>query len=278
VGRIPYANLLPVFEALLADGVPPGVLMEAGHPAELNRKLRAGELDVSPSSSIEYACAPEKYLLVPGASVSAPRKVMSVLLLSRVPPEELPGGAVAVTRSSDTSSALLTILLRRYARKGNPLEGTSLSPAEALRRHPALLLIGDEAIRADLEGVAPVVTDLGGWWRKETGLPFVFALWIVSAAAAAREPGAVERFARLVLSAQGRARERVDREGESVGPGWIPPSFRREYWGNLSWELGREELAGLSLFYRLAAEEGIVAEVPEFRFLRLGAEGGAEGR
>jgi chorismate dehydratase len=269
VGRIPYANLLPVFDALLRNGLPPGVTMEAGHPAELNRRLRSGELDVSPSSSIEYACAPERYLLVPGASVSARRRVMSVLLLSRVAPGDLPEGAVAVTRNSATSVALLTILLRRFARKGNPLERTSLPPAEALRRYPALLLIGDEAIRADVERVAPVVTDLGEWWRKETGLPFVFALWIVSRAAAARDPEGVGRFSRLVLAAQGEARERVDRDGVSVGPEWIPPAWRKEYWENLSWELGAEELAGLSLFYRYAAEEGIVPKAPGPEFLEL---------
>jgi len=65
VGRIPYANLVPIFHGLATGDVPGGVSYVDGHPSELNRKLRNGELDLSPSSSIEYAVHPDRYLLCP---------------------------------------------------------------------------------------------------------------------------------------------------------------------------------------------------------------------
>ena len=58
VGRIPYANLLPIFHALEEGGAPEGIAYVEGHPSELNRRLREGGLDISPSSSIEYAMRP----------------------------------------------------------------------------------------------------------------------------------------------------------------------------------------------------------------------------
>ena len=183
VGRIPYANLVPIFHGLATGGVPGGVSFVDGHPSELNRKLRDGELDLSPSSSIEYAVRPDRYLLCPGISISSRRRVMSVLLLSNGPLRQLPPEPIAVTGSSDTSITLLEILLRESLGRANLLVRTELPAREALRRYPAHLVIGDEAIRAAVDGVAPHVTDLGEWWRRETGKPFVFALWIAARSA-----------------------------------------------------------------------------------------------
>ena len=50
LGRIGYVNMAPVFYRLDAE-----VEEVVGVPTELNRKLIAGELDVAPISSIEYA-------------------------------------------------------------------------------------------------------------------------------------------------------------------------------------------------------------------------------
>jgi len=85
VGRIPYANLAPIFHALTTHFSLEGVRFVAGTPSELNRKLRAGRLDISPSSSIEYGKHPDRYLLCPDISISSRSKVMSVLLLSNGP-------------------------------------------------------------------------------------------------------------------------------------------------------------------------------------------------
>ncbi|MGZ8441367.1 MAG: menaquinone biosynthesis protein, partial [Candidatus Deferrimicrobiaceae bacterium] len=180
VGRIPYANLVPIFHGLATGGVPGGVSFVDGHPSDLNRQLRDGELDLSPSSSIEYAVRPDRYLLCPGISISSRRRVMSVLLLSNGPLRRLPPEPISVTGSSDTSITLLEILLRESLGRANLLVRTELPASEALRRYPAHLVIGDEAIRAAVDGVAPHVTDLGEWWRRETGKPFVFALWIAA--------------------------------------------------------------------------------------------------
>lgn len=273
VGRIPYANLLPIFHALEEGGGPEGVAYVVGHPSELNRRLREGELDISPSSSIEYAVRPEAYLLCPDISISCRSRVMSVLLLSNGPLRDLPPEPVAVTGSSDTSVTLLEILLRESLGRKNLLLRTELPPAEALRKYPAYLAIGDEAIRASIAGTAPFVTDLGEWWRGETGKPFVFALWIAARAAwedDRREP--LSRFAGALRTAK-RSVQAAIRRGEYPwgGPDWIPPGFREAYWQCLSYDLAGEA-EGLALFFRLAEKIGRIPSAPPLRFL-----GGLDG-
>ncbi len=270
VGKIPYANVYPIFHALETRFPPENVRLVPGHPAELNRKLRSGRLDISPSSSIEYGKHPERYFLCPDIAIAARAKVMSVLLLSNAPVRELSDEPIAVTGASDTSVVLLEILLREFSGRRNRLVRTALGPREALRRHPAFLAIGDQAIRASLSGTARRVTDLGAWWRRETGTPFVFALWIVSRDAARDRGKTLRRFARTLLLAKRAAREEMDRRGDRflAGPPWIPRTFLKAYWRNLSYELGAEQ-EGLRLFFRLAAKIGRIPAAPPLRFLDI---------
>jgi chorismate dehydratase len=270
VGRIPYANLVPIFHALTTHFSLDDVRFVPGSPSELNRKLRAGRLDISPSSSIEYAKHPDRYLLCPDISVSSRSKVMSVVLLSNGPLNRLPDGPISVTRASDTSIVLLEILLGEFLGKKNRLVRTDLPPGEALRRHPAHLAIGDDALQASLSGTARHVTDMGQWWRRETGTPFVFALWIVSRRSLRLRLEALRGFARTLLTAKRIARESLTRpEHLLVGPDWMPKELRTAYWRNLSYDL-KEEREGLVMFYRLAKKIGRIPAVPPLRFLDLG--------
>lgn len=269
VGRIPYANLLPIFHALTTHFSLENVRLVQGTPSELNRRLRAGRLDISPSSSIEYGKHPSRYLLCPGISIASRSKVMSVLLLSNEPLKKISDEPLAVSGASDTSVVLLEILLRESLGKRNRLIRTESSPREALRRHPAYLAIGDQAIRASLDGTANHVTDLGGWWRRETGLPFVFALWIVSRESLARRKESLRNFAGTLLSAKRIARESLARPDHlRIGPDWMPKEMRTSYWRNLSYDLD-DEAEGLLMFYALAKKIGRIPSVPPLRFIEI---------
>ena len=197
---------------------------------------------------------------------------MSVLLLSNGPLRRLPPDPIAVTGSSDTSILLLEILLRESLGRTNLLVRTELPAREALRRYPAHLVIGDEAIRAAVDGVAPHVTDLGEWWRRETGKPFVFALWIATRSAWEDRREALSGFSAALLDAKRSAQASIRRrEYPWGGPDWIPASFRDSYWRSLSYDL-RAEAEGLSLFYAMAANIGRIPAAPPLRFLESGRE------
>ena len=115
LGRISYVNMAPVFHRLEAE-----VEEVQGVPTELNGRLLAGELDLAPISSIEYARNADRLRLLPRLCVSSEGAVDSIQLVSRKPLEQV--RTVAVTPESATSVVLTKVLLpeadARAARRG----------------------------------------------------------------------------------------------------------------------------------------------------------------
>ncbi len=245
LGRISYVNMAPVFHRLDAD-----VEEVAGVPTELNRRLLAGDLDVAPISSIEYARHAERLRLLPRLCVGSEGAVDSIQLVSRTPLEHV--RTVAVTPESATSVVLTKVLLP---------EATHVPLGESA---DATLLIGDAALQSAFEDPTPH-HDLGRLWLERTGLPMVFAVW------AAPEPvadGLPELEDALVASVR-RARaepERLAREAsERYG---YPAGFLARYFEKLRYSFGPRERAGLYTFLELARDAGELGHIPEFRFVR----------
>src|SRR5438132_8506936 len=149
--------MAPVFYRLDAD-----VEEVQGVPTELNRRLLAGELDLAPISSIEYARHAERLRLLPRLCVGSEGAVDSIQLVSRKPLEQV--RTVAVTPESATSVVLTKVLLP---------EADQVPLGEAA---DAKLLIGDAALESAFEDPTPHY-DLGRLWLERTGLPMVFAVW-----------------------------------------------------------------------------------------------------
>jgi chorismate dehydratase len=80
LGRISYVNMAPVFYRLEAE-----VEEVQGVPTDLNDRLLAGELDVAPISSIEYARNADRLRLLPRLCVGSEGAVDSIQLVSRKP-------------------------------------------------------------------------------------------------------------------------------------------------------------------------------------------------
>jgi len=107
IGRITYANCSPIFHELQKQAPAEDYQFIGGVPSHLNAMLAAGEIDVCPSSSIQYALHPERYLILPDLSISSDGSVGSVLLFSRIPIEELDGQTILLSSESATSVNLL---------------------------------------------------------------------------------------------------------------------------------------------------------------------------
>ena len=111
IGRIPYINCYPVYGAIDRGIVPLDAELVDGVPTDLNRRMGAGQLDMSVVSAVEYARDSDRYLLLPDLAISCDGPVRSVMLFSRRPAAELGSRSVIVSRSSMTSVALLELLL-----------------------------------------------------------------------------------------------------------------------------------------------------------------------
>jgi len=268
IGRIDYANVTPLFHALQEHFPCAGYRFTGGVPAHLNALLAAAEIDVCPSSSIEYATHSERYLILPDLSISSVGPVASVLLFSRVPVEELDGREILLSAESATSVNLLRILLSkrfghscRYTVSSGPL-------TEALRTSPAMLLIGDAALRSALSETGLHIYDLGSLWYEWTGLPFAFALWFCTRSAARERYQEVRVLAEQLVLAKGYAeRERELIAEASPEAAWMGREGLIKYWReNISYELGPAQQEGLRLFYRYAAELGLIPVAPDLHF------------
>jgi chorismate dehydratase len=245
LGRISYVNMAPVFYRLDAE-----VEEVSGVPVELNRKVLAGELDLAPISSIEYARHASSLRVLPRLCVSSEGAVDSIQLVSRKPLEQV--RSVAVSPESATSVVLTKVLLPEA-------EHVPLGEEADAR-----LLIGDAALQSAFEDPTPHY-DLGRLWLERTGLPMVFAVW------AAPEPvpdGVAELEAVLVDSVR-RARAEPERLAyESSERYGYPAGFLARYFEKLRYSFGPRERAGLYTFLELARDAGELDVVPELRFVR----------
>jgi chorismate dehydratase len=244
LGRIGYVNMAPVFYRLDAE-----VEEVVGVPTELARALLAGEVDVAPIPSIEYARHADSLRVLPRLCVSSEGAVDSIQLVSPVPLDEI--RRVAVTPESATSVVLARVLLPDAAQValGEDADAT--------------LLIGDAALQSAFEDPTPH-HDLGRLWTERTGLPMVFAVW---ACADPPREGLAELEDALVTSLrlaraepERLAREASDRYG-------YPAGFLARYFEKLRYRFGPRERAGLYTFLELARDAGELDRVPELRFV-----------
>lgn len=266
VGHISYLNCVPFFADLHREGFDGEIV--SGVPAQLNAMLASGEIDLCPSSSFEYGRAAHDYLLLPGQSISSLGPVQSVLLFSRRPLEAFLGIPIAVTGESATSINLLKVLLRHYYGCGRvdcfvpdePVEKVIADGGDAL-------LIGDRALKMARAEGGKGFYDLGELWWQRTGLPFVFALWIVRRQAFATCPDEVLRFSRQLAAARNRALTDLEALARRTDcPDWFDRSSLVAYWRRMSFDLTDKHLEGLQLYFDLCHHYGLLPEKvkPEF--------------
>jgi chorismate dehydratase len=271
IGEIKYANCTPIYTSLKVHSDCAGFEFIEGEPAELNELLARGDIDVSSSSSIEYARHWDEYLVIPQISISSTGEVGSILFFSKGPIEDLGGARIAVSSASATSVVMLKALLRfRY---GKEAFFSAVNPdlSLMLKEHDAALLIGDEALRAGKRAVAGTglhVYDLGSLWQEYAGLPFVYALWMVRKDSAAQMPELCRRLKEGLKA----SREMAEGSFDSIAlnapeSSWMGVEGLAAYWKAMSYRLGPEHQRGLMLFLELAERLGEAPLPPAVRFL-----------
>src|SRR6266700_1123866 len=236
--------MAPVFYRLEAE-----VEEIQGVPTELNRRVLAGELDLAPISSIEYARNAERLRLLPRLCVSSEGAVDSIQLVAKRPLEQV--RRVAVTPESATSVVLTKVLIP---------EADHVPLGEEA---DAKLLIGDAALKSAFEDPTPHY-DLGRLWQERTGLPMVFAVW---AAPEPTHPDLPELEEALVASLRAARSEPEQLAYESSERYGYPAGFLARYFEKLRYRFGPRERAGLYTFLEMARDVGELAEVPELRFV-----------
>jgi chorismate dehydratase len=266
LGGVGYLNARPLVFGL--DGSPRFDL-RYDLPSECARLLEAGQIDLGLIPSIEYL-GRDTYRIVPDIAIASRGPVASVALFTTRPMAEV--RSIVMDTSSRTSVALVRVLCARLFRIHPAIEAHAPDLPGMLARGDAALIIGDNALLlGDREtipspagggGRAVEKSDLGDAWTSMTGLPFVWAFW-------AGHAGALD--ARDVATLQA-ARDGGVRCAEAIGRGHFRDAPERGDLGarylrdNIKYHLGADERAGLELFYRYAAEAGVVPAARDVRF------------
>jgi chorismate dehydratase len=265
VGHIQFLNCLPLYWGLMRSGALLDVDLHKDTPDRLNAALVAGDLDIGPISLVEYLRHADELLLLPDIAVGSDGPVLSVNLVSTVPPAELDGRKVALGSTSRTGVLLARMLLAGRYDATPEYFGCPPDLTEMLLEADGAVLIGDVALRAMYE--APkrglIVTDLGQAWREWTGLPMVFAPWAVRRDFADANPGQVKDVHEAFLRSRDLCLGELDEVAEA-GARWEPfdAATLAEYFRVLDFSLGERQVAGVREFAARAAALGAVPPLP----------------
>lgn len=265
IGQVDYINCLPVYHALEEGLLVDDLQLVKGTPACLNKMFLNGELDVTPISSIEYAKHNDLCVILPNLSISADGKVESILFFSHIPIIEMENKKVCVTTSSATSVALLRILFEHYYHVEAEIIPARPDLNAMLASSDGALLIGDDAMRAyrtsQREKRNLVVTDLGEAWKEFSGEKMVYAVWVVHAGLAEKNPELVDRLSKLFL--ESRALGLSDRKAlveKAHRRTKLPRSIINNYLQTIHHDLGDDECRALTTFFDYAYKSGLINE------------------
>jgi chorismate dehydratase len=234
-------------------------------PSQCAAEMASGSADIGIIPAAAYATIPG-LAIVPGVAIASKIAVRSILLVSRIPLDEI--RTVALDNSSLTSVALLRILFAKWWGRTVRFANADPDLPAMLTHHDAALVIGDTALQVDRSRY--ITNDLAEEWIKFTRKPFVFAFWAVRQVALdgfSREHGLASLFQRS--RDNGLHPESVNAIAGQWAPRLnLPESDVKSYLTkNIHYILDPGCIEGLTLFYQYAEQCGVLPSPPWLRFL-----------
>jgi chorismate dehydratase len=247
-----YLNTVPLVWGML-HGDERGLFdLSFAIPAECADRLADGRADIGIVPSVELNR--QNLRVIPGTGIACDGPVRSILLISKVPFEEI--RTLATDASSRTSVALSRIVLAKKYGVEPRLFSERPHLGSMLEHCDAALIIGDAALVLDPAELPFHVLDLGTEWTTMTGLPMVFAVWAARAEVPVQDP---RPFVASLGFGMAHIEDIVRQEHPKLG---ISEALAREYLTrNIVFELGDREYKGLATFLQYASELGSAIEM-----------------
>ncbi|MER7651551.1 MULTISPECIES: menaquinone biosynthetic enzyme MqnA/MqnD family protein [Streptomyces] len=258
VGHIQFLNCMPLYWGLARTGTLLDLELTKDTPEKLSEQLVRGDLDIAPVTLVEFLRAADDLVAFPDLAVGCDGPVMSCVIVSQKPLEELDGARVALGSTSRTSVRLAQLLL---AEKIGVTPDYYTCPPDLglmMQEAEAAVLIGDAALRANLHDAPRLglqVHDLGQMWKDWTGLPFVFAVWATRRDYLEREPLVVRKVHEAFLASRDLSLEEVGKVAEQAAR-WesFDEQVLERYFTTLDFRFGPDQLRGVAEFARRTGE------------------------
>ena len=249
IGAVSYLNTKPLIYGLQQRLLDCRLRLDL--PSRLADDLTADRLDVALIPSVEFLRGTQ-FSIISDACIACRGPVRSVRVLFRRPPQQV--RILALDEGSRTSAVLAQVLLaRKYALRPELLP-FHIEDDIATVQADAILMIGDRAMNIDTSGYV-ADWDLGDQWTRETGLPFVFAMWVASPAIA-DQSSVANQLARALQHTRDAGLAQIEDIIAQEAPryGLTADACRAYFLEQLHFKLGPRELAGLERFRHWAVE------------------------
>ena len=244
VGTPPYLVARPLNEGLDRE---PGIDLSLEVPARLIAGLREGSIDAALVSTIELFRRPG-YRYLAGPAVTGTGFVASVQVFLEKALEEV--RTVALDPASRAGRSLTRIVLPDHLRAMPEFIDVPLGTDPSQVGADAWMAIGDPALRTYLSPDSPPVFIPCEAWVEATGLPYVFAVWII-------RPGVelIDDQLRIFAEAQARGDAALEALSREASETWaLPLEACRKYLAEeCRFALGSELSASLAELQRRAA-------------------------
>lgn len=253
IGKIPYLNSVPLYEHFEQRQFK--ILPLA--PRRMGQLSQKGQIDAGLFSLMDYFTQQDSLELM-NYCIATRDQVKSVMLFSKEGWQGLQGKKIGIIDDTATSVRLLQVLLeKKYGVKAH-FERMHASVND-YSRFEAVLLIGDEALKANKNGFAgfELVFDLAKEWYDWKNIPFVFAVW------AHKKSLAPDKSLELHEIIQ-QSLERGEMELESIGllhgqAISLTESETTEYLQGFNYRLGEREKEAMNIFKKLIEEVEVIS-------------------
>lgn len=267
ISAISYLNTAPLMWDFEHAGAGADFDISYTLPSQCAKSLCDGSADIGIIPAAAYASIPNLAIL-PGVAIASRRAVRSILLVSKVPLENIQ--TVALDTSSMTSVALTKVLFEKWWGGGRTFTAMSPDIGQMLQTHDAGLVIGDPALRIHRSHY--ITYDLAEEWIRLTGKPFVFAFWAVRQEALKDVPRDLD-LAQVFQESRdhGLLSENLDFIASEWGPrlGLSQENVKTYLTDNIHYSLDSACLHGMELFFKYAHECSALPSAPPLCFLDL---------
>lgn len=251
VCAVSYLNTLPLVWGMLHGEQKQRFDLSFALPSECADRLADGRADIGIVPSAELLRLDLE--IVRGTGIASEGPVRSILLIAKTSLANV--RTLAADTSSRTSVQLARIILQERYGASPMLLPMAPNLDAMLKRADAALIIGDPALRIDVDTLRYEALDLGQEWFALTGTPMVFAVW--AARRGLTNPGIEAEFAASCTYGLAQLPE-IAKAAESERD--IPRALALRYLqDNLRVELGPREYEGLDLFLRMVRELRVAA-------------------
>ena len=174
VGIVSYLNTRPLIYGLKLEPIASQIELIEDNPARLAEMLKNDEIDLGLIPVAAISELKESYLSA-DYCIGTEGEAASVCLFSEVPLDQIE--KVYLDYQSRTSVELLKWIMHEYwGIRPEIIVAKDEDYRKEIKETTAGLVIGDRAF--EQRKLSTFFYDLGAEWKKITGQPFVFAVWI----------------------------------------------------------------------------------------------------